>query len=63
MFWRHQLPNFENVALIARRREHFRGFLVIFFCCGTPSKEVLYYTRKIHSLLVKGVISASSHVL
>ena len=32
--------NFENVTLVARRRQHFRGFWAIFLVARLPPKEV-----------------------
>jgi len=43
-----QPRNFENVTLVAREREHFWGFWVIFLVAQLPSKEVCWYTR-VHS--------------
>jgi len=38
-FLRRQPQNFENVTLVARRRVHFRGFLVIFLVAQLPLKR------------------------
>jgi len=59
-----QPRNFEIATLVAGRREYFRGFQVgaIFLVAQLPPKEVFEYTR-IQSLLVNGVVTASSHAL
>jgi len=54
--------NFENVTLVARWREHFRCFWVIFLVAQLLPKEVFKCPR-IHKLLVNGVVTASSHAL
>jgi len=54
--------NCENVTLVARQREHFRSFRANFLVAQLPPKEVFLYAR-IQSLLVNGVITASSHAL
>jgi len=38
-FWRRQLRNFANLTLVARRREHFWGVLVIFLVAQLPPKR------------------------
>jgi len=40
-FLRRQPQNFENLTLVARRREHFRVFLTIFLVPQLPPKRVL----------------------
>ena len=40
-FWRRQPQFFENVTLVARRREHFRGVLAIFWLLNYLQKEGL----------------------
>ena len=40
-FLRRLTQNFENVTLVARRREHFRGFLTIFLVAQLPPKRVV----------------------
>jgi len=54
---------FDNVTLVARRREHFRGVLADFFCCWTPSKKGCVNTQEFTRFLSTGVVSASSHAL
>jgi len=62
MFLWRQARSFENVTL-ARRRKHFRVFLAIFLVAELlPTKEAFQYTR-ILLLLVKGIVTASSHAL
>jgi len=43
-FWRHQPRNFENITLVARRRENFRGFLVIFLVAQLSPKRGVFST-------------------
>ena len=45
------LTNFENVSLVARRKEHFRGFWSIFLVAQLPPKEVFWYTQEFTRLL------------
>jgi len=40
-FFRCQPRNLENVTLIVRRREHFRGFLAIFLVAQLPPKKAV----------------------
>jgi len=39
-FLRRQPRNFENVTLVARRREHFQGFLAIFLVALLPPEKM-----------------------
>ena len=39
--WRRQPRIFENVTLVARRREHFQVFLAIFWVAELPPKQVI----------------------
>jgi len=55
---RRQPRNFENVKLVARWRVHFRIFLAIFWLLNSLQKEEFWY-RRIHSLLINGVVTAS----
>jgi len=57
-FW-----HFENVILVARRREHFRGFLADFFVTELPQKKRCFNTQEFTRFLSTGVVSASSHAL
>ena len=59
-FPRRQPRNFYSVSLVARRRQHFQ--VRFFLVAPLPSKEAFQCTR-IHSLLVNGVVTASSHAL
>jgi len=47
-FWRRQLRNFENVTLVARRKEYFQGVWAIFWLLNSLQIEQFEYTR-IHS--------------
>jgi len=40
-FWLRQPRIFENVTLVARRREHFQVFLAIFWVAELPPKQVI----------------------
>ena len=57
-FW-----HFENVILVARRREHFRGFLADFFVAELPQKKRCFNTQEFTRFLSTGVVSASSDTL
>ena len=61
-FLRRHSRNFENATLVARWREHLQVFGAIFLVAQIPPKEVFQYTR-IHSLLLNGIGTASSHAL
>jgi len=60
-FLRRDPRNFENVTS-ARRVVLFLGFLAIVLVAEIPQKEVFKYAR-IHSLLVNGMVTASSLAL
>jgi len=60
--FRRQPQFFENLTLVARQRERFRGFGRFFWLLNSLQKRIFKYTS-IHSLLVNGVITASSHAL
>jgi len=53
---------FENVTLVARQKEHFRGFGAIVWLPNSLQKEVFDYTW-IHLLPVNSFVTASSHAL
>jgi len=57
-FW-----HFENVILVARRREHFRGFLADFFVTELPQKKRCFNTQEFTLFLSTGVVSASSRAV
>ena len=40
-----ELINFENVTLVARRRQHFRGVLADFFVAELPQKRGFLFHR------------------
>jgi len=46
-FWRCPPRNFENETLVARRREHFRGFLAIFLVAQLPPKRGVLWVEPI----------------
>jgi len=59
---RRQPRNFENVTSVARQRKLYRGFG--YFCgCSPPFKKKRFQYTKIHSLVVNGLVTASSHAL
>jgi len=47
-----QPRNSENVPLVAHRRKHFQGFLVVLFCCLTHFKNP-YFMMIISFIAVK----------
>jgi len=50
LFLRRQPRNFENVTLVACRREHFQGFLAIFLVAQLPPKrDVLVHKNSLTS--------------
>ena len=57
-FW-----HFENVILVARRREHFRGFLADFFVAELPQKKRCFNTQEFTRFLSTGIVSASSRAV
>ena len=46
-FLRRQPRNFENTTLVARRREHFRGFLAIFLVAHISPKRSVLVNKKL----------------
>ena len=58
-----QPRNFENVTLVARRREYFRGFWADCFVAALPQKKGCFNTQEFIRFLSTGVVSVSSHVL
>jgi len=58
-----ELINFENVTLVARRRQHFRGVLADFFVAELPQKRGCFNTQEFTLFSSTGVVSASSHAL
>ena len=48
-FWQIAQPLFENVTLVARRREHFRGFLTDFVVPELPQKRGCFNTQESHT--------------
>jgi len=62
-FLRRQQRNFENITLVARWREHFRGYLADFFVVELPQKRGCSNTQEFTRFLSTGLVSASSHAL
>jgi len=54
---------FENLTIVARRREHFRGFLADFFVAEPHQKRGCFNAQEFTRLLSTGVVSASSDTL
>jgi len=54
---------FENVTLVARWREHFRGVLADFFVAELSQKRRCFYTQEFTRFLSTGVFWASNHAL
>jgi len=54
---------FEHMTVVARRREHFRGFLANLFVAELPQKRGCFNAQEFARFLSTGVVSASSLAL
>jgi len=62
-FLRCQPRKFENVTLLAHRREHFRGFWAIFLVAELPQKISCFNAQEFTRFLSAVVVSTTSHAL